>query len=386
MTLTKRTFPLLVLSFLWIVFFPVKGVVFQICLYLLPLLVVLSGDTRKLLGEHNRHIVLLSLCFALPLLLSELRAVLLWGGALSDGAFEAFWRLAFFPVVLATVCRYCHCRSRQILVILTAVGVVYGLAGLSGVFFDDVFMPRSFGPRASGFVSNPNPFGFLMSVTSLVSLFLLLSAKHRGEMILALVGVAVSFSAVVVSGSRSAFLGGVVALIVMALLGRRCSVPSFSRTHLFAGLGIVVVVAGVIVVTSQPLDVLNDRIVRATQDIRLTIWSHYLQRFFEHPIMGVPISCSQKIQIHGRSYGPHNMYLSTLVQSGLAGLIALLTGLLWVFRKAFFIGPEKIVVVPMVLLLCCYCFFNSSLFGNEMTQGVFALIVALTLHPGKELS
>jgi len=388
MTLPHRTSPLLVLALLWIVFFPVKGVVFQLCLYLLPLLVLLITDTRLLLREQRHHLVVLSLCFAVPLFLSELRALLLWGCALSDGAFEAFWRLAFFPLVVLCVCRFYRCSSRHILIAFTAVGIFYGLAGLSGVFFGDVLMTQSFGARAAGFVSNPNPFGFLMAVTFVVALYLLMSSQRIAGYILGGGGVVVGFSGLLVSGSRSALLGGVVALVAMVVLGWCNRLPMLSHKTLWTGVGISVLLGGIFVaLPSHFLDLLNHRLVHVAQgDIRLTIWSHYLERFFEHPIMGVPISCSQKIQLHSRSYGPHNMYLSTLVQSGLVGLVALLSGLFWLVRRALMIDHQKIVVVPMALLLCCYCFFNSSFFGNEMTQGVFALIVVLSLQPLNEVN
>ncbi len=388
MTLTKRMSLLLVLSGLWIAFFPAKGVVFQGCLYLLPLLVMACGDTRQLLWQHARQITVLSLCFALPLLLSELRAVVLWGCPFSDGAFEAFWRLAFFPLILLTVCRYCHCTSRQILLALTGVGVFYGLAGLSGVFFDDVPMIRSFGARAAGFISNPNPFGFLMAITSLVAVFLVMTAYRYTERILGVVGAGVGLSGLLVSGSRSALLGTLVAFVAMAILSwRYLRTSSLSVKSIVSG-GVIamLLVAILAALPNFSWDLLNHRIAHAVQgDIRLTIWSQYLERFIEHPFLGVPISCSQKIHIRGHGFGPHNMYLSVLVQSGIVGVAALFTGLVWLIHKASLICLERIVVVPMALALCLYCFFNSSFFGNEITQGVFALIVVLSFQPLHEL-
>lgn len=389
MTLMRRKFLLLALSCLWLVLFPAKGAVFQGCLYLLPLLVVVYRDTRELLWEHARYFVVLGGCFALPLLVSELRAAVFWGYPFGDGAFEAFWRLAVFPLVLVTVCRYCRCTSRQILIALVGVGIFYGLAGLGGVFFDTVPVLRSFGARAAGFVSNPNPYGFLMAVTCLVALFLVMTARHDRELVFAVVGGGVGFAGLLVSGSRSALLAWSVALVVMAILGwRYFHVSSLSRRTIVCGGVVVLLLAGILVaLPSSYVDLIHHRMAHVAQgDIRLTIWSRYLECFVEHPVLGVPIRCGDKIQINGQGFGPHNMYLSVLVQSGILGAGALISGLLWLIRKATLNRPSRTVVVPMALLLCFYCFFNSSFFGNEMTQGVFALIVVLSLHSLDELS
>jgi len=389
MTLMRKKSLLLALSCLWLVLFPAKGAVFQGCLYLLPLLVVVYRDTRKLLWEHAGHFAVLSGCFALPLLISELRAVVFFGGPFSDGAFEAFWRLAVVPLVLVTVCRYCRCTPRQLLIALVGVGIFYGLAGLSGVFFEMVPVLRSFGARAAGFVSNPNPFGFLMAVTCLVALFLVMTARHNRELVFAVVGGGVGFAGLLVSGSRSALLAWCVALVVMAVLGwRHCPVFSLSkRTMVCGGVVVLLLVAIVVALPSCYVDLIHHRMAHVAQgDIRLTIWSRYLERFVEHPVLGVPICCDHKIQINGQGFGPHNMYLSVLVQSGIVGAGALISGLLWLIRKTALNCRERTVVVPMALLLCFYCFFNSSFFGNEMTQGVFALVVVLSLHRINELT
>ncbi len=79
-------------------------------------------------------------------------------------------------------------------------------------------------------------------------------------------------------------------------------------------------------------------------------------------------------------HGPHNMYLSVLVHSGLVGLAGLLIGLGWLVKRIIYSDNiDKHLCLALLLLLCLFCFFNSSLFGNEMTQGVFALIVAMIL-------
>ncbi|MCD6582465.1 MAG: hypothetical protein J7K90_11755, partial [Desulfuromusa sp.] len=218
-TLNLR-FVLIALTLIWLISFPAKGVFFQFSLYLLPVLVLAFRQTRLLLKRDSSTVLLLSLCFALPLFLSELRSLIFNGGALSTDPFDAFWRLAMFPVILAVACGYSRFSIRQLQNSFVSFAVIYGLVGIGSLLLDFSLNGRAVGWRASGFISNPNPFGFLMIAAALVAIQRLLRAVTKREAFAFMLAVVLLLVAGVLSGSRSALLGGVLSLVLLLGLQR----------------------------------------------------------------------------------------------------------------------------------------------------------------------
>ncbi len=259
----------------------------------------------------------------------------------------------------------------------------YGLIGIGSLLLHVSLNCRSFGLRAFGVVSNPNPFGFLMVAAALVAVQCMLRAVTRSDSLLFMLAFILLLVAGVLSGSRSVWLGMIVGLVSLLVLQRK------SLSSCFGGKQKILIFWGTItlfffsVLLLPHIDYFQQRIqsfFSGGGDIRLQIWQHYLGLVSENPFLGTPLSAENKFHYQGRMHGPHNMYLSVLVHSGLVGLAGLLAALGWIVKRIIRSGnKDRDLCLALLLLLCIFCFFNSSIFGNEMTQGVFALIVAMTL-------
>ena len=380
-TLNLR-FVLTALILIWLMSFPAKGVFFQFSLYLLPILVLAFRRTRLLFKRDRSVLLLLSVSLALPLFLSELRSLIFNGGSLSTDPFNVFWRLAFFPVVLAVACDYGRFPIRKLQNSLVLVAVIYGVVGIGSSLFHFSLNNRNFGWRIAGIVSNPNPFGFLMIAATLIAIQQLIRAVTKREAFLFMLVVVLLMVAGALSGSRSALLGGVLGLVLLLGLQRKSIISRFcgKKKIWIIGVGSTLLLIPLLLWQLPHMDQLQGRFIGASGNIRLQIWQYYLGLVSENPFLGVPLSAKNKLHYLGKIYGPHNMYLSVLVHSGLVGLAGLLTVLGWLVKRITCSNNiNKHLCLALLLLLCVFCFFNSSFFGSVMTQGGFALIVAMTL-------
>lgn len=372
---------LLFLLFVWIISFPVKGVSYQLSLYLLPVLVVAMPQTRSILLEMRRELLFLTMCLALPLFLSDSRAFFFWGDVFSKDPFHAFWRLSLFPLILVTVCRYCDVNP---LTLRKWCVLFFSFYALFACFY--FFSGWGHGWRESGFVHNPNPFGVLMASGALLAFIGLFQCHRRYEIYLNVLALSLLSFGVVLSGSRSAWLGG----------GMACLISIFFLRHTFFRLlstrkGKVVLAFGFIALTviffffmdTRLEHYVSSRIGRVFEgDIRLQIWQGYLAVAEQYPLLGRPMSPERKVVVNGAMYGPHNMYLSIFIEAGLIGFVGLVFVLFWLGWRGFHLFSSlRIAPLTLLSLLCIYCFFNSSFFGHVMTQGLFALIVAFILIP-----
>jgi len=376
-TLNLR-FVLIALILVWLISFPAKGVFFQFSLYLLPILVLAFRQTRLLLKRDLSIVLLLSVALSLPLFLSELWSLIFNGGALGSGSFDVFWRLAMF-------CDYSRFSNRKLQSSLVMIAAIYGLAGIGSLLLHVSLNGRGFSWRAVGIVSNPNPFGFLMVAAALVAVQCMLrSATRRGSLLFMLAFILLLVAGFL-SGSRSAWLGMILGLLLLLVLQRK-SLASFlggnKKIMIFGG-AITLFLVFFSVSLLPHIDYFQQRIQSLFSgggDIRLQIWQHYLGLVGENPFLGTPLNAENKFHYQGMIHGPHNMYLSVLVHSGIIGLTGLLAALGWIVKRIICTGnKDRDLCLALLLLLCIFCFFNSSIFGNEMTQGVFALIVAMTL-------
>ncbi len=379
-------FVLIVLILVWLASFPVKGVSFQLSLYLLPVLILAFRHTRLLLKRNSSTILCLLICFTLPLFLSELWSVIFNGGSFSGNPFEIFWRLALFPFVLIAACDYSRFSIRWLQNSFVLFAVLYATIGIAGLFLHSSLNGRPFGWRAVGVISNSNPFGLLMMVAVIISFQRLFETVTKKERLVFLPACLLLLIAGVLSGSRSALLGGVLGLLLLLILQRKNLALFFigKRRLLILGGSISLLFILSWLLWPSYLSHLSTRVIRIfdgdIRDIRLQIWQHYLVFVRENPFLGAPFGAEQKFHFRGRVLGPHNMYLSVLVHSGLIGLSGLLLGLGLLIKRAISLNfQNRSLCLALLLLLCVFCFFNAPLFGNEMSQGIFALIVAMII-------
>ncbi len=387
MLLSKKLdlkFVLIVLILVWLASFPVKGVFFQLSLYLLPALILAFRRTRLLLKRNSSTILILLICFVLPLFFSELWSFIFDERSFSGNPFEIFWRLALFPFVLIAACDYGRFSIRWLQNSFVLFAVIYATIGIAGLFLHSSLNGRPFGWRAVGVISNPNPFALLMMVAFLISFQRLLESVTKKEILVFLPACLLLLIAGVLSGSRSALLGGVLSLSLLLVLQRKNLARFFigKRRLLILGGSITLLFVLSWLLWPAYLSHLSARIVRIfdgdMRDIRLQIWQYYLGFVRENPFLGVHLSAENRFHFRGGVLGPHNMYLSVLVHSGIIGLSGLLLGLGLLVKHALTLNlQDRSLCLALLLLLCVFCFFNAPLFGNEMSQGVFALIVIM---------
>lgn len=365
---------------LWLATFPAKGALFQIALYLLPIAVYCHQKTRTEMQRGAKELIILTLCFVFPLLISDLRAFWVADINLDKEPFNQFWRLALFPIALSALYRSKLVSAQKTLLIFLAVAFAYCLWVIVPFLLNLVSEHKTISWRMSGLVNNPNPFGFLMVAGTLISFHQLLYASswQRGAILSSILVFLLAAS--LISGSRSAWLGGGLSVIVLIVF-ERDKIFHQKNKILFAIALISLFLLFMLGYGSYYSDTIYNRLKSISNgDIRIEIWTYYLNLSMQHPIIGWPLTDELRFVSNGFSHGPHNVYLSVLVESGALGLIALLSGLILVARKIFSTPRElKSILFPLYLLLCAFCFFNSPFTSSVMTQGVFALLMGLAL-------
>ncbi|MFA7386687.1 MAG: O-antigen ligase family protein [Thiohalobacteraceae bacterium] len=381
---TRARYFLITLIALWLLTFPTKGVLFQLSLYLLPLSVLALKGTRTLLREHAPYTLLpLTLLLCLPVLVSEILYVLSAHTGFSKEPFSAFWRLALFPSALATACIASGVSQKKLQYMLLGIAMLYAITGLLSLMTDMPLDGRDWGGRAAGLVFNPNPFGLLMAAATLVSVHLLLGAARRGEQLVAVIFAWVFIVACLASGSRSAVLGLVTTLLLMLLWHCRKLYGFKPRDYLIplSAISIAVITLAYLFTQADFMTTLTQRFSQASRgDIRLEIWTYYLKQAAENPLLGLPSRAIARFPWGDTGYGAHNIYLDTLLRSGLIGLTALLVCIAAVIRILIAsTNPEKTIALPLLFLLCLFGLFSGSIYSNEMIQGIFAIVLSIAI-------
>lgn len=166
--------------------------------------------------------------------------------------------------------------------------------------------------------------------------------------LLALGGLLVSFS-------KGALLGGLVALVVLVLASRE-QLPVMLRRWLIPALGGALVLAGV---AGLALGVERINPLGATSGIRLSTWASTLAMLRDHPILGIGLdqfgllypryidpalaNTNEQFTSH-----PHNLLLDIWLRLGLLGLVAF-GGLLARFYRQLAIGLRRGFGAPLAV-------------------------------------
>lgn len=163
------------------------------------------------------------------------------------------------------------------------------------------------------------------------------------KLIVRLAGIAIAVVLVAFSNAQSAWLSmiAVAAYLGVVLALRRFSMPAGAKALIVIG-GIAAGV-GAIIAGLQPLLELLGR--DPTLTGRTTIWSTWLARAFDHPVLGTGPGSFTELSITtidltisqlylGRITSPHNMFIAIFGETGAIGLI---TFLIIIGRIAFYI-------------------------------------------------
>lgn len=259
------------------------------------------------------------LIFAILYVLAALWSAAPLAGLMFKGLFLITLMLGLAAVFVARDIP--HLWRLQRCMIVAAAAVTAALL-LAAVATPGALVP---GARFSVLGLNPNRIGETLAPLLIFCCFGLLYEPARSWR-LACYGVALPAAALLLAtGSRAGFGQVMLGFVVLML-------PLVSRPWVFLGMMTVVGVGGMMV-----LGVIEDT--RAIQlgayDLasRRAPWGPALAAFREHPVIG--IGWAFRESAHGySSTNVHSIYVQVLVEMGLLGIIALLTGLAWTANHA----------------------------------------------------
>lgn len=237
-------------------------------------------------------------------------------------------------VCVGTVVRASPAGLRWLLRGWTLAATVLVVPALpSALRVSDQFSGSLVSGRVQGAFAQPNDFGEFALLGAVAAGALVASSTLRRDRLLGVVGLLVGLSGVAVSFSRGAWLGGLVALVTVAVLS-----PSSRRA--VVGLLTLIPVALVVgaLAGAQPFPTLLARVdslltgAENPADDRPIIYAQALQVFLSHPVLGVGPGgflatnygadslLIRRTYLHG-----HSVVLTVAAEDGIIGVLALLT-------------------------------------------------------------
>jgi len=169
-----------------------------------------------------------------------------------------------------------------------------------------------------------------------------------------------------VSGSRAALLGTIIAFIPLALKKKKQAIA-------------VGVIGVVFLLTSAENLLLFRKLEKATTSGRWEMWLYGINNVIaKHPILGIGAGASNDhIGIfEGKSI--HNSYLNLIMSLGVVGFLLWMLILALVFYSSFKNKKNKYLFIFTILGIMAFAFFETSLFGGMgRTMAIFWMIVML---------
>jgi O-antigen ligase len=259
---------------------------------------------------------------------------------------------------------------------LTIILVLSSAISLIGYFLmPDIFATRG---RVAGVVGQSNLFGmFIVTLSPL--LFLTIDPRKK---IIKFISIAIVMIALIQTGSRGAFLGQFIVLVLIL----------YKKRHKINAVKVgVFVILGFLLVLSLPLFQGQDVFTRFkkadNEDLsgyshgRLNAWPLMLKEYSKKPILGYGFNSFSRefsIKYTGKPFATHNEYIDILFTLGIIGF------LLFVL---IFYNIWKVLKKNDDLLIACACrygimgYFVHITFSNpNQTRYFFWLIVAITLR------
>ena len=311
------------------------------------------------------------------------------------------WVLLFLAFVLTSAYVRTESDARGVLAALFCAGAGQALVGL--IQFVGGFGPPTFEVggfmRAHGNFGQPNPFaGYLGTILPLT--LALAAIPHPGRFrTIAWVALVSTGLGIILSLSRGAWLGLLIALAAMALVWsartRRFVAPTATALVLVGLLGILGALPPALAtrVTSvvDNFGIFDARLVPPTPENfgvveRMAHWQAGWEMFLDHPWLGV--GPGNYPAVYDRYYisgwaealgHAHNYYLNMAAEAGLAGLIVLLLFLCFAFRAILRLVSQadrpvgltrfnRALAVGLLGSFVVFCTHN--LFDNLLVHGV----------------
>lgn len=181
--------------------------------------------------------------------------------------------------------------------------------------------------------AEPNEYGaFLVLMIPVLISFLIVQKKLWIKLVTCGFSV-LTFTALVCTGSRGAFLACIVSLTAYSVYLYRRRILSMGVILVSVGVVVFIVVAGFFIAPDRLREKTVSRVEgEEATDIndyssgRIEIWTNAFHVFLERPFLGHGINSFPDLnqQIYGLKYGAHSEYLTYLVDHGAFGLLAFL--------------------------------------------------------------
>lgn len=300
----------------------------------------------------------------------------LWASEHSGQSTE-YWNIVCLGVLLVLL-RGCLTLSPRTttdtLMVMSAVaGTIYAVAGLAAV---------GGSARIAAFGGGPNVFARVTGLGIVGVIYLVTMRKKSWWIGIALLPLA---SATVLSGSRGAMLGALVAVFVMGVALDGVAWRRLLRTLLLASPALLV---SYYLWGSLVLKTITERVFLLTVNEHYTsgrddLWSQASQMFKDRPLIGWGLeSFSNRYQTY-----PHNLFLQTAAEAGLIGLIPLVLAFVaWIVHILKVRARTPLVVGPLAgaALVFVASMFSGGYFDSRF-MWVFALLAMANqreLRPG----
>jgi O-antigen ligase len=369
------------LMLLWLFTFSSKGVFFQLSLYLLPILVISYSQTRQALYHYIKPVMLPgSILLLAPILISGLIALWSRNVPMDKEIFDLFWRLILLPTAITVTCLYYQISAKTILFSFIMVAFIYACIGFIEAIFEIPIGRGQWGNRLSGLISNPNSFGLLMISGAIAALHQSATATESKTKYAYILAGCVFIVAWEGSGSRSAGIALSAGIVIVFAFHYR-SLIHFNKTNIYT-LIILLGLAISAIVSFCYSDFFTVRILNndLSNEPRLLIWQYYFNESKQALWLGRSINEIEPFHYHGEIFQPHNLYLDILLRSGITGLTTFLLLIGIILRKILLSSHgSKPVCLALLIAILINCFFNTPLLGNEMSQGIFTIMLVLYL-------
>lgn len=226
------------------------------------------------------------------------------------------WRVRAFALVLLLL----NLKLAQFAIRSYSAGLAYGRS--------ETFMAsRGVGAGSTGFFGNPGDLGVAMCVVWPLAGMLFLGESKKLARLIYLTSFVAFSGAILVCGSRGAFVGAILTGLVAAARNLRRFGIALLFLMLVPGLFYLLPEASKARLRSA-LHWEADR----TATIRMQLWKAGLRMFKDHPVVGVgpanfPPNYADNYAGPGeepKNWVPHSIYIQALSELGLPGMIALL--------------------------------------------------------------
>jgi hypothetical protein len=294
-------------------------------------------------------------------LLSVLGLTTLYFRSIADSL--VFWPSISWLIFFAAF--FLPYASRNIVLSIFATGLAIQMiiALLLFTFQENQFLTSSFGYRASGIMGSPNGI-YPLSIISSFLFIKLASEKHTAAMKLLYIALSIaSLGTLIVTFSRGAYFGFGVGIVCATFQYKRYRFISLCFCIALSMVGILLRANGNLGAFIHDKSVLS----------RTTIWKQSYELWMNKPLIGNGFEAFERIDNNTLVSEPKNLLLSTLIDTGIFGLI--LSIIIWteiVFQSKKSMMNESITPLDRIISHTSFCSAVSLLSAGIFDTPIFS--------------